>query len=136
MEDSKYARAEIFRAAWIADFPSPENFLWILYGATVPADLSLPSYPNTPRYKSAEFDKLFDAGKSAKTQEEGYADLLKAEQIMMNDAPVMMLWYDENYRLVKSNVRNLYSNPMRYRDYSQVYLKEVVPTAPKGEEKK
>ena len=136
MEDSKYARAEIFRAAWIADFPSPENFLWILYGATVPADLSLPSYPNTPRYKSAEFDKLFDAGKSAKTQEEGYADLLKAEQIMMNDAPVMMLWYDENYRLVKSNVRNLFSNPMRYRDYSQVYLKEVVPTAPKDEEKK
>lgn len=136
MEDSKYARAEIFRAAWIADFPSPENFLWILYGATVPADLSQPSYPNTPRYKSEEFDKLFDAGKSAKTQEEGYADLLKAEQIMMNDAPVMMLWYDENYRLVKSNVRNLFSNPMRYRDYSQVYFKEVVPTAPKGEEKK
>ncbi len=136
MEDSKYARAEIFRAAWIADFPSPENFLWILYGATVPADLSQPSYPNTPRYKSEEFDKLFDAGKSAKTQEEGYADLLKAEQIMMNDAPVMMLWYDENYRLVKSNVRNLFSNPMRYRDYSQVYFEKVVPTAPKGEEKK
>lgn len=136
MEDAKFARAEIFRAAWIADFPSPENFLWILYGATVPADLSQPSYPNTPRYKNEEFDKLFDSGKAAKTQEEGYADLLKAEQIMMNDAPIMMLWYDENYRLVKSNVRNLFSNPMRYRDYSQVYLKDVTPAAPKGEEKK
>ncbi len=136
MEDAKFARAELFRAAWIADFPSPENFLWILYGATVPADLAMPSYPNTPRYKNPEFDKLFDSGKSAKTQEEGYADLLKAEQLMMNDAPVLMLWYDENYRLVKSNVRNLFSNPMRYRDYSQVYLKEVTPAAPKGEEKK
>ena len=61
---------------------------------------------------------------------------MKAEQLMMNDAPVMMLWYDENYRLVKSNVRNLFSNPMRYRDYSQVYLKDVTPAAPKGEEKK
>ena len=136
MEDAKFARAEIFRAAWIADFPSPENFLWILYGATVPADIAQPSYPNTPRYKNEEFDKLFDSGKAAKTQEEGYADLLKAEQIMMNDAPIMMLWYDENYRLVKSNVRNLFSNPMRYRDYSQVYLKDVTPAAPKGEEKK
>ena len=86
MEDAKYARAEIFRAAWIADFPSPENFLWILYGATVPAELSQPSYPNIPRYKSEEFDKLFDSGKAAKAQEEGYADFLKAEQIMMNDA--------------------------------------------------
>ena len=76
--------------------------------------------------------------KSAKTQEEGYADFLKAEQLLLNDAPVMMLWYDENYRLVKSNVHNLFSNPMRYRDYSQVYLKDVVPATPakEGEEKK
>ncbi|MFL5764508.1 MAG: ABC transporter substrate-binding protein [Bacteroidia bacterium] len=136
MDDAKYARAELFRAAWIADFPSPENFLWILYGATVPADITQPSYPNTPRYKNPEFDKLFDAGKSAKTQEEGYADFLKAEQLMINDAPIMVLWYDENYRLVKSHVRDLYSNPMRFRDYSAVYLKEVTPAVAKTEEKK
>lgn len=129
LDDAKFARAEIFRAAWIADFPSPENFLWILDGSSVPADATQPSFPNTARYKSAEFDKLFDEGKSAKTQEEAYAAFLKAEQVMINDAPVMVLWYDENYRLVKSNVRNLFSNPMRYRDYSQVYLKEVTPTA-------
>jgi oligopeptide transport system substrate-binding protein len=138
MEDEKYAHAEIFRGAWIADFPSPENFLWLLYGATVPTDISQPSFPNTSRYKNPEFDKLFESGKAAKTQEDGYADFMKAEQIMMNDAPIMVLWYDENYRLVKSNVRNLYSNPMRYRDYSEVYLKEVAPaaTAKKDEEKK
>lgn len=138
LEDEKYARAEIFRAAWIADFPSPENFLWILYGATVPADLTQPSFPNTTRYKNPEFDKLFEAGKSAKTLEESYDYFTKAEQIMMNDAPVMVLWYDENYRLVKSNVHNLFSNPMRYRDYSQVYLKDVAPAAgeKKEEEKK
>lgn len=129
LDDAKYARAEIFRAAWIADFPSPENFLWILDGSSVPADATQPSFPNTARYKNPEFDKLFDEGKSAKTQEEAYAAFMKAEQLMISEAPVLMLWYDENYRLVKSNVRNLFSNPMRYRDYSQVYLKEVVPTA-------
>jgi oligopeptide transport system substrate-binding protein len=136
MEDEKYAHAEIFRGAWIADFPSPENFLWLLYGATVPTDISQPSFPNTTRYKNPEFDKLFESGKSAKTQEDGYADFMKAEQLMMNDAPVMVLWYDENYRLVKSNVRNLFSNPMRYRDYSEVYFKEVTPSAPKKDEEK
>lgn len=125
LEDAKYARAEIFRAAWIADFPSPENFLWTLYGGSVPADLSAPSYPNTPRYKNPEFDKLFEAGQAAKTQEEAYDNFMKAEQILMQDAPIMVLWYDENYRLIKSNVRNYFSNPMRYRDYSQVFLKDV-----------
>ncbi|MCW3086260.1 MAG: hypothetical protein JWP12_3626 [Bacteroidetes bacterium] len=129
LEDAKYARAEMFRSAWIADFPSPENFLWTMYGGSVPSDLTLPSYPNTPRYKNAEFDKLFVAGQMAKTQEEAYDNFLKAEQVLMSDAPILVLWYDENYRLIKSNVRNFFSNPMRYRDYSAVYLKDAAPAA-------
>ncbi len=138
LEDAKYGRAEVFRAAWIADFPSPENFLWTLYGAGVPADATQPSFPNTPRYKNPEFDKLYEEGKAAKTIEDSYAAFLKAEQLMINDAPVLMLWYEESYRLVKSNVHGFYSNPMRYRDYSTVYLKAVTPApaAKEGEEKK
>lgn len=133
LEDEKFGRSEIFRASWIADFPSPENFLWMFYGASVPNDIALPSWPNTSRYKNAEFDKLFEAGKSAKTAEESYANFMKAEQLMMDEAPVIMLWYGENYRLIKSNVHNLFSNPMRYRDYSLVYLKDVTPAAKAGE---
>ncbi len=134
LDDEIYARAEIFRASWIADFPSPENFLFIHYGANVPNDVTKPSWPNTARYVNKEFDKLYEAGKSAKTEEESYADFMKAEQLLMDDAPIMILWYGENYRLIKSNVRNFFSNPMRLRDYSQVYLKSVVP--PAGAEKK
>lgn len=125
LEDEKFGRADMFRASWLADFPSPENFLWILYGASVPDDIKKSSWPNTPRYKNAEYDKLFEAGKSAKTTEESYANFMKAEQILMDEAPIIVLWYGENYRLVKSNVRNFYSNPMRHRDYSEVYLKDV-----------
>jgi oligopeptide transport system substrate-binding protein len=140
LEDAKYARAEITRAAWVADFPSPESFLWILYGASVPATLDQPSYPNYTRYKNPEFDKLYEAGKSSKTEEESYANFMKAEQIAMNDAPLMVLWYDENYRLIKSSVHNFFSNPMRYKDYSQVYLKDAdapsAATTKKEEEKK
>ncbi len=129
LEDEKLGLSEIFRASWIADFPSPENFLSMFYGAGLPNDVSLPSWPNTSRYKNSEFDKLFEAGKSAKTQEESYANFMKAEQLLMGEAPIIMLWYGENYRLKKSNVHNLFSNPMRYRDYSLVYLKDVTPVA-------
>lgn len=133
LEDEKFGRSEIFRASWIADFPSPENFLYMFYGASVPSDNTLPSWPNTSRYKNIEFDKLFEAGKSAKTMEESYANFMKAEQLLMDEAPVMILWYGENYRLIKSNVHNLFSNPMRYRDYSLVYLKDITPAAKAGE---
>ncbi len=125
LEDQIYGRSEIIRAAWVADFPSPENFLAMLYGAYVPATLEQPSFPNYTRYKNPEFDKLYEAGKSAKTQEESYANFMKAEQLAMNDAPLIILWYDESYRLIKSNVRNFFSNPMRYKDYSEVYLKNA-----------
>ncbi len=136
LEDEKFGRSEIFRASWIADFPSPENFLWMFYGAGVPSDVSLASWPNTSRYKNPEFDKLFEAGKSSKTMEESYANFMKAEQLLMDEAPVIMLWYGENYRLIKSNVHNFYSNPMRYRDYSLVYLKDVTPKVAEGDTEK
>ena len=127
LEDQKFGRAEIFRASWVADFPSPENFLYMFWGASVPSDATLPSWPNTSRFKNAEFDKFFEAAKSAKTTEESYANFMKAEQLLMDEAPLIILWYGENYRLMKSNVRNLFFNPMRYRDYSLVYLKEMKP---------
>lgn len=128
LDDERHARADIFRASWLADFPSPENFLWILYGASIPSDLKQASWPNTPRYKNAKYDSLFVAGKAANNTDESYLNFMKAEQIMIDEAPILVLWYGENYRLVKSNVRNFFSNPMRHRDYSQVYIKEI--TAP------
>jgi peptide/nickel transport system substrate-binding protein len=133
MEDEKYATADMFRSAWVADFPSPENFLWIMYGANVPKELDKPSYPNTVRYVNKEYDKLFDAGKAAKTEEESFENFIKAEQLMMDDAPIMVLWYDADYRLIKSNVRNYFSNSIGYYNFSEVYLKAVESKVDKAE---
>lgn len=123
IEDARNGRSEIFRAAWVADYPTPETFLWICYGKTVPEDLTAPSYPNTMRYKNPEFDALFEKGVSAATREEAYEYFMQAEQIMINDAPMIVLWYSENYRLLQSYVRNYYSNPMSYLDCSTIYMK-------------
>jgi len=127
LEDAKFARSEIVRSSWIADFPSPESFLYVLYGGTLPADLTMETFPNTQRYKNPVFDSLYEAGKASKTQEEAYKNYMKAEQLMMNDCPVIMLWYSENYRLINSNVHNLFPNPIRYRNYAVVYIKELEP---------
>ncbi len=125
-EDARYARADLVREGWLADYPSPESFLWLFYGAQVPNSLEKPSFPNTTRYKNSEFDKLFEKGRKASKKEDSYMYFSQAEQLMMNDAPVMMLWYDENYRLVKLRVKRLPANPIHYRDCSEVYLKENV----------
>jgi oligopeptide transport system substrate-binding protein len=47
---------------------------------------------------------------------------LQADQVAIDEAAVMPIFYDENYRLVKPNIKNLFANGMEYRDFSQVYF--------------
>ncbi len=124
LDDAKFGRSNMTRSGWIADYPDPESFLIVLNGSGVPDDLSQPSYPNSMRYKNAEFDKLFKEAKTAPTKEKSYEKYLQAEQIAMNDAPIMVLWYEESYRLARSYLKNFYNNPMRYKDYSVVYIEK------------
>jgi len=118
-------KATFFRSGYIADYPSPENFLSLFYGKNVPPSLKEKSFPNFARYINPEFDRFYEAGLTAKTTEEAYQYFLEAEKILMDDAPIVVLWYDEGYRLLQSNVKNFPNNPMQLRDYSEVYFDKV-----------
>jgi oligopeptide transport system substrate-binding protein len=126
LNDERFGRADIFRAAWVADYPSPETFLSLFYGGDVPDSLNQPSYPNSARYKNPRFDSLYHAGRTAKTIEESHKFFFEAEQLMMSESPALILWYDENYRLSQARVKNFYTNPIRYLDFSQVYLDSIM----------
>lgn len=112
----------IFRDGWIADYPSPESFLSVFYGEPVPSDTSKVSYPNTQRYVNKEFDKYYKLGRDARQKDSAYVYFMKAEQILMNDAPLMVLWYESNYRLISSKLKNFVVNPLRYFDLTRVMI--------------
>jgi peptide/nickel transport system substrate-binding protein len=133
IEDSKYGRGDIFRSAWVADYPSPESFLSIFYGANVPESLDQPSHPNTMRYRSAAFDTLFVKGMHAENEADKMKYFAQAEQQMLQDCPIIVLWYGENYKLLHSNVNNFYNNAMNYINLVDVYIK--APAAPEKKEK-
>lgn len=132
IEDSKFGRGDIFRSAWVADYPSPESFLSIFYGANVPDDLEKPSHPNTMRYKSAAYDSLFMAGVNATTEAEKMKYFAMAEKQMLEDCPVLILWYGENYKLLHSNINNFHNNAMNYLNLSDVYIKAMEPKKEKA----
>lgn len=115
-------KTDFFRGGWIADYPNPENFLWFFYGKNIPANLNEPSYPNMMRYKNPKFDSYYEAGLKSKSTEEAYKNFMEAEKIMVEDAPVMLLWYDEGYRLMHSYVKDFPNNAMQFRDFSTVYF--------------
>ena len=118
-------KSNFYLSGYSADFPSPENFLSLFYGKDVPTDPKAKSYPNFVRYKNAQFDKYFEEALTAKSVEEANKKFMKAEQVLMADAPIIVLWYDEGYRLVQSYVKNFPNNPMQIRDYAEVYIEKA-----------
>lgn len=117
-------KGHFFRQGWVADFPSPENFLNIFYGKHISLDTNKVFFPNTQRYINPVFDDYFEKGRNASTKDTAYKYFLKAEQILMDDAPVIILWYETSYRLYNNRVKNLYLNPMRYYDLRLAYIEK------------
>ena len=124
--DQKYelqmrGKSDIYRDAWVADFSSPESFLNLFVGDGVPSDSSAMSFPNTSRYQNATYDLYFKKGRDSNIKDSSYAYFMKAEQILMNDAVVIPLWYEGSYRLLTNNVKGLNLNAMRYYDLTKTY---------------
>jgi peptide/nickel transport system substrate-binding protein len=122
VENAIAGNFDFLRIAWQADYPNAENFLWIFYGKSVPTDAKSKSFPNIFRYKNDRFDRLYENAVQAKSIAEANQYFMQAEQVLMNDAPVIVLWYDEGYRLIQSYVKSFPNNPMQYRDLSQVWF--------------
>jgi len=115
-------KGNMYRDGWVADYPSPESFLSIFYGEPVKDDTTHMAYPNTIKYKNAEYDKYYKMGRDALNRDTAAVYFLKAEQVLLNDAPLIPLWYESNTRLISSRMKNFHSNPLRYFDFSQVMV--------------
>jgi peptide/nickel transport system substrate-binding protein len=115
-------KSDFFRYAWVSDYPDPESFLNLFYGQNVPENYQDKSYINFSRFKSAKFDILFMAARLEPDKAKRYKLLSQAEQVVLNEAAIMPIFYDENYRLEQNNVRNLPENLLNYMDFSNTYL--------------
>lgn len=121
LELQMQGKSDLFRDAWIADFSSPESFLSLFVGDNVPLESNAISYPNTARYQNADYDLNFKKGRDSNIKDTSYAYFMKAEQILINDAAIIPLWYEGSYRLLSNNVKNLNLNAMRYYDLTKTY---------------
>jgi peptide/nickel transport system substrate-binding protein len=111
--------AGFYRIGWLADRPSPENFLRLFYsGKSSPDDESL----NFFQYHNDVYDDLFARALMQTKTKDSYEVLLQAEKAAMNEAPLVVLWYDEGFRLLQPFVRNFPNNPMQYRIFNEVYF--------------
>jgi ABC-type oligopeptide transport system substrate-binding subunit len=95
---------EMFVNGWAADYPDPENFLDLLFYSG--------AEDNTGEYSNAMVDTWLER---ARVEEDGTSRMYMyqyVEQVVVDDAACLPLYFDVSYTLVKPYVRNLPHTPV------------------------
>jgi peptide/nickel transport system substrate-binding protein len=74
------------------------------------------------RYKNPIYDELLKQAQAETEPKKRMELLMKCDQMLIDDAVIMPLYYEENTRLLNIKVRNFDQNPMEVRDFTRVYF--------------
>ena len=113
MEQAAKSQALFFRGSWIADYPDAENYLSVFYSKN-------PAPPNYTRYKNAVYDQLYEKALSEKSDSLRYKLYRQMDQLVINDAPVVPLWYDMAIHLVHTNIKSFFPNSLNLLELRRV----------------
>lgn len=95
---------QIFQWGWVADYPDPENFLFLL---TTQMARSVSGGPNTANFKNPRYDELFERMKVLESGPERLALIVEMRAIVEEERPWIELFYPEQYALAHGWLRNL-----------------------------
>ena len=101
--------AQIFQWGWNADYPDPENFLFLLYGPNSKVELN---GENAANYRNDEFDRLFDRMKDMDNSPERQALISQMMAIARRDAPWVWGHFPKQFTLRHVWVKNAKPNLM------------------------
>ncbi len=124
------AKAQLFSWGWNADYPDPENFLFLLNGnqSIVKTHGAGVNYAN---YDNAEFNRLFQQIKTMQNSPQRFALVQKMVKIVQEDAPWVWGVHPKSLALYHRWYHNVWANPLanntlkykridaELRDYSQ-----------------
>ncbi|MDA7502103.1 ABC transporter substrate-binding protein [Chitinophagales bacterium] len=122
LEAVETSKAEFWRSGWVADYPDPENFINLYNSEHIPEKLTDKSYLNSTRYRNQEVTDLYYLAEKTADIKERHAIYMKADQLIINDAPFIPVYYYKDRRLLQSNVRAFPQNAMEYRNLREVYF--------------
>jgi len=105
MEQMAKSTAAFFRGSWIADYPDAENYLSVFYSKN-------PAPPNYTRYKNSLYDVLYEKSLAEKNDTLRYKLYQQMDKLIIEDAPIVPLWYDMAIHLVHSNIKNFPPNSL------------------------
>lgn len=97
---------QFFYYGWFADYPDPENFVFLLYGPN-----KRPG-PNASGYANPEYDKLFARMQTLDDGPERLALIKKLRDISVEDCPWIYVNHTESLSLYYDWMTNVKSHPI------------------------
>jgi len=116
LEQTANQKALFFRASWIADYPDAENHLAVFYSKN-------PAPPNYTRYHNPSFDALYERALLETNDSVRYALYRQMDQLVIDDAPVVPLFYDMAIHLVNKNVHGMQANALNLLELRRVAIR-------------
>jgi peptide/nickel transport system substrate-binding protein len=96
---------QIYSHGWLADYPDPENFLFLLYGPESPLDCECDG-SNNSNYASEEYDELFRQVRVQSPGPERDALVARMVELFRRDAVWLYAYYPKDIYLNNSWVYN------------------------------
>jgi len=106
-EKVRSGNTQMFFLGWNADYPDPENFMFLLYGPNGSQDGE-----NKARYASPEFDRLFDQMKNMENGPRRQAIIDQMVKTVREDSPWVWGYHPKDYALSHSWVSLTKPNKM------------------------
>jgi oligopeptide transport system substrate-binding protein len=117
LEQTAKSQALFFRGSWIADYPDAENYMAMFYSKN-------PAPPNYTRYKNPAFDVLYEKALLENNDSVRYQLYRDMDQIVINDAPVIPIWYDMAFHLIQPNVKGFYPNALNLLELRRAIIQK------------
>ncbi len=108
-EKIRKGNAQIFNWGWNADYPDPENFLFLLHGEQGKVKVQ---GENAANYVNPEYDRLFEQMKNMESGPERQAIIDRMQEILRTDAPWLWGMHPKEYGLAHGWVFNRKPNPI------------------------
>ncbi len=115
------ARLPFFRASWIADYADAENYLALFYSHNFS-----PGGSNYTHFSSAEYDILYEKARAEVNDSIRLSLYRKMDQIIIDEAPIVILYYDQVLRLVSKRISGLGINSMNLLTLKRVRVNAEV----------
>ena len=101
------SKLPFFRGSWIADYPDAENYLALFYSKKFS-----PDGPNYTHFSDKKYDELYEKALNEVNENKRFLIYQKMDSIIIEEAPVVFLFYDQVIRFTHSNIHGLETNPI------------------------